>query len=149
MLNDNSTALDFLKCGEAVLAGHAWVPPFFASQAALDSRRCRLSPREGQLINLVSQGLRNKEIAWELKITEGTVRAYLSRLFDKLGVSDRYELALLGLRHFAQGACGPASRTVTSVSAGECDTLNAVLVCESTSALQPQVASAAEKRLFP
>jgi hypothetical protein len=52
----------------------------------------------------VVQGLRNKEIAYALNISEGTVKVYFSKLFQKLGVSDRYELAMLGLRH-----CGPDS----------------------------------------
>lgn len=133
VLNDNSSAADVLECVNAVRAGRAWVPPSI-SQAALVSRRCRLSRREGQLINLVSQGLRNKEIAWELKISEGTVKVYFSRLFDKLGVSDRYELALLGLRHSAQGPSGPPALTSAGNGVAR-DTLNAVFVCKSNSAL--------------
>jgi Bacterial regulatory proteins, luxR family len=49
---------------------------------------------------LVAQGLSNKEIAWSLGITEGTVKVYLSKLFDKVGVADRLELALLALKNF-------------------------------------------------
>ena len=50
---------------------------------------------------LLAQGLRNKEIAFSLQIGEGTVKVYLSRLFRKLGVSDRFELALYGLKNLA------------------------------------------------
>jgi DNA-binding NarL/FixJ family response regulator len=98
VLHDNSTADDILACLESVTNGHAWIPDSVA-QAASRSRRCHLSRREGQLLGLVVQGLRNKEIAHYLNITEGTVKVYFSRLFEKLGVADRYELALLGLRH--------------------------------------------------
>jgi DNA-binding NarL/FixJ family response regulator len=65
--------------------------------------RVALSHREGQLVNLLSQGLKNKEIAWTLRISEGTVKVYLSRLFRKLGVGDRFELALYGLRAMQVG----------------------------------------------
>ena len=56
-----------------------------------------LTPREKQLIALLAQGLRNREIADSLDITEGTVRIYLSKLYLKTGSRDRFELALLGL----------------------------------------------------
>jgi two-component system nitrate/nitrite response regulator NarL len=58
-----------------------------------------LSPREGQLVTLLSHGLKNKEIGAALRITEGTVKVYLSRLYDKVGVQDRFELALYALRN--------------------------------------------------
>src|SRR5450432_2214071 len=59
---------------------------------------------EGQLVTLLAQGLKNKEIATALNISEGTVKVYLSRLFQKLGVKDRFELALYGLKNLAPGA---------------------------------------------
>jgi hypothetical protein len=43
-------------------------------------------------------GYKNKEIAYTLGISEGTIKVYLSKLYRKLGVKDRYELALYGLR---------------------------------------------------
>ena len=61
--------------------------------------RVKVSPRESQLVALVAQGLRNKEIAYRLSISEGTVKVYLSKLFTKLGVEDRYQLALHGLKN--------------------------------------------------
>ena len=53
------------------------------------SRRKALTNRESQMIGLLAQAKKNKDITWELQITEGTVKVYLSRLYDKLGVSDR------------------------------------------------------------
>ncbi len=101
VLNDVSNPEDVRACLQAVTSGMRWVPPS-VTQAVLNTRRCHLSRREGQLLKLIAQGLRNKEIAYALSITEGTVKVYLSRLFTKVGVSDRFELALLGLRHSGQ-----------------------------------------------
>ena len=65
-----------------------------------------LSPREGQLVSLVAQGLKNKEIAFQLGITEGTVKGYLHKLFKKLGMNDRLDMALFGLKNLFGGqAC--------------------------------------------
>jgi len=63
------------------------------------SRRVALTTRESQLVSLLAQGLRNKEIAACLGITEGTVRIYLSKLFAKIGARDRFEVALFGLKN--------------------------------------------------
>jgi DNA-binding NarL/FixJ family response regulator len=115
VLHDSSRAGDIRACMESVGEGHVWVPQS-VTQAVLNYRRCRLSRREGQLLNLVSQGLRNKEIAYQLRISEGTVKVYFSRLFDKLGVSDRYELALLGLRHCAATPSGAQETTTAAAS---------------------------------
>jgi hypothetical protein len=48
--------------------------------------------------------MKNREIATALNISEGTVKVYLSRLFQKLDVKDRFELALYGLKNLAAGA---------------------------------------------
>jgi DNA-binding NarL/FixJ family response regulator len=61
--------------------------------------RVELTNRESQLLTLLARGMKNKEIASALSITEGTVKVYLSRLFQKTGVKDRYELALCGVRN--------------------------------------------------
>jgi DNA-binding NarL/FixJ family response regulator len=52
------------------------------------------SPRQLRVIQLVAQGLKNREIARELGIGEHVVRNYLSKIYDKIGVSNRVELAL-------------------------------------------------------
>lgn len=70
------------------------------------SRAIRLTPREGQLIMLLSQGLKNKEIATCLGISEGTVKVYLSKLFQKVGAKDRFELALFGLKNLTSAEVG-------------------------------------------
>jgi DNA-binding NarL/FixJ family response regulator len=58
-----------------------------------------LTQREAQLVNFLRNGLKNKEIARALGITEGTVKGHLTRLFRKVGVRNRFELALFGLRN--------------------------------------------------
>lgn len=57
-----------------------------------------LTRRENELLALVSEGLKNKEISARMGITPGTVKMYLEKLFDKVGARDRYELALYGLQ---------------------------------------------------
>jgi DNA-binding NarL/FixJ family response regulator len=71
------------------------------AQSPDGGRSVELSRREGQMISLLAQGLKNKEIAQCLGISEGTVKVYLSRLFQKTGASDRFDLALQGLRNSA------------------------------------------------
>jgi two-component system nitrate/nitrite response regulator NarP len=107
VLLDTSTPSDVLMCMETILSGGVWVPPAVA-KAAIVSRQCHLTKREGELMSLVACGLSNKEMAFRLGIGVGTVKVYLSRLFRKLGVADRYELALLSLRHGA-GSDGTAA----------------------------------------
>jgi len=107
VLLDSCSGAEIHACLESVLRGGSWVPASIA-QAVGASRRCNLTRREGQLLSLVSKGLSNKELAYALSITVGTVKVYLSRLFDKLEVSDRYELALLGLRQSGSVNASPA-----------------------------------------
>ena len=65
----------------------------------LTSKRVILTPRERQAMSFIAHCLKNKEIAYAMGLSEGTVKVYLSRLFDKVGVHDRFELALFALKH--------------------------------------------------
>jgi len=58
----------------------------------------RLSPREQAVVALIAQAMSNKEIAYELGLTYGSVKEYVSRIFRKTGARNRTELAL---RHAA------------------------------------------------
>jgi len=58
-----------------------------------------LSDREKEIVQLVAQGFRNREIGEKLFISEQTVKNHLHNIFDKLGVSDRLELALYAIHH--------------------------------------------------
>ncbi|MBV9406460.1 MAG: response regulator transcription factor [Acidobacteriaceae bacterium] len=61
--------------------------------------RAQLSQREREIIVLIAQGYKNKEIAEKMFITEQTVKNHLHNVFDKLGVSDRLELALYAIHN--------------------------------------------------
>jgi two-component system secretion response regulator SsrB len=69
VLSDTSNAEDVLACLRSLASGRRWVPPS-VTHAGLNTRRCHLSRRQGQLLKLIGQGLRNKEIAFALNISE-------------------------------------------------------------------------------
>jgi two-component system, NarL family, nitrate/nitrite response regulator NarL len=87
-----------IECMDAVVDGKAWVDREIAERTRLARERAASTPpltrRERELIELVRQGLRNRDIASELGVTEGTVKVYLHAIFDKLRVENRTELAL-------------------------------------------------------
>ncbi len=74
------------------------------------TRRIRLTRRESDLICLLVQGMKNKEIATALGLSEGTVKVYLCKLFQKVGAKDRFELALFGLRNLSFNGDGDGAR---------------------------------------
>jgi DNA-binding NarL/FixJ family response regulator len=72
------------------------------SLRVLNSRgRQILTPREEQVVALVAEGLSNRDTARELSLSEHTVKKYLFRIFDKLGISSRVELVLYAVNHGA------------------------------------------------
>jgi two-component system nitrate/nitrite response regulator NarP len=87
-----------LQSLDAVRDGQRWVDPEVALRIGVVKGRAAtgpsLTPRERDLVDLVRRGMRNREIADELGVTEGTVKVYLHALFDKLGVDNRTELAM-------------------------------------------------------
>jgi two-component system nitrate/nitrite response regulator NarP len=87
-----------LDCMEKVRKGERWVDPEIADRIAHVKERVArapsLTPRERELVELVRQGLRNRDIGAKLWVTEGTVKVYLHGIFDKLGVDNRTELAM-------------------------------------------------------
>lgn len=91
-----------IECLRKVNQGELWFEKSL-TDSMLSARKVSLTRREGQLVTLLSQGLKNKEIATVLCVSENTVKVYLSRLFQKVGVKDRFELALYGLRNVAAG----------------------------------------------
>ncbi|HEX6824098.1 MAG TPA: response regulator transcription factor [Candidatus Sulfotelmatobacter sp.] len=58
-----------------------------------------LTPREEQVVALVAEGLSNRQIAIELNLSEHTIKKYLFRIFEKLGISSRVELVLYAFHH--------------------------------------------------
>jgi len=67
-----------------------------------------LSLREKQIVNLIIQAKANKEIAWELHLTEGTIKEYLNRTFRKLALKNRTDLAVWALTKQAEIGLGSA-----------------------------------------
>jgi len=102
ILRSTLSAADQVECLRKVGAGELWFEQELCHRL-LTSKPVPLSGRQGQLVELISQGLKNKEIATLLQLSEGTVKVYVSRLFEKLGVKDRYELALFGLKNLNNG----------------------------------------------
>jgi len=99
-----------VKCVRKVARGETWIDnqsvnwviEAYRQQAAqLTSPRpkTKLSDKELLIISCVTQGMRNKEIASEIGTTEQVVKNYLRKVYDKLGVSDRLELALYCIHH--------------------------------------------------
>jgi DNA-binding CsgD family transcriptional regulator len=75
-----------------------------------------LSKREEEVVACVAEGLTNREIARQLTLSEHTVKNYLFRIFDKLGISGRVELVLYALSHreLAEGSDGNGLAPVES-----------------------------------
>jgi len=99
-----------VRCVRRIAAGETWIDnqsvnwvieAYRAQAAALVSPRNqpRLSPKEMAIITCITQGKRNKEIAFQLGTTEQVIKNYLRKIYDKLGVSDRLELALYCLHN--------------------------------------------------
>lgn len=98
-----------LSCLRAVAIGRNWMEDsVFKDALRVDGYpRSELTAREQQVLELVEQGFKNKDIASELGIRPGTVKIHLKHIFEKTGVRGRYGLALNGLRD--RGAlCLPA-----------------------------------------
>jgi DNA-binding NarL/FixJ family response regulator len=99
-----------VKCIRKIASGETWIDnqsvnlvieAYRSQAAAMVSPRTqpRLSPKEMAIITCITQGKRNKEIAYQLGTTEQVIKNYLRKIYDKLGVSDRLELALYCLHH--------------------------------------------------
>ena len=104
------TAEVLLKAIERVHAGEVWLGRSMIATVldelngtkqtdAEKAKIAALTARECEVITLIGQGLRNKEIAQRLFISETTVRHHLTSVFDKLGVSERLELMIYAYRH--------------------------------------------------
>jgi len=89
-----------LACLRTVSAGRSWMEDCVFRDSSRSERypRSELTAREQQVLELVEQGFKNKEIAQELGIRPGTVKIHLKHIFEKTGVRGRYGLALSGLK---------------------------------------------------
>ena len=102
-----------LKCIRKVSEGELWLDRATTAQVLRqftddhppqrpkdrDSKNSPLSPREREIVGLVIQGYKNRELAERLTISEQTVKNHMHNIFDKLGVSDRLELTLYSIHN--------------------------------------------------
>lgn len=84
---------------EAVLAGEAWLPPDVDltaedETAGLVQRLATLTPQQVRVLMMLSEGLLNKQIAFELGVSEATVKAHVSAILQKLGVESRTQAVI-------------------------------------------------------
>jgi DNA-binding NarL/FixJ family response regulator len=106
-----SIAPDLLiKCVRKIADGETWIDnqsiswvieAYRAQATTLTNPRTqpKLSKKELAIIGCITRGMRNKEIAYQIGTTEQVIKNYLRKIYDKLGVSDRLELALYCLHH--------------------------------------------------
>jgi DNA-binding NarL/FixJ family response regulator len=97
-LSTTASAQQFRECLQIAGQGELWMEKTL-TMSLLNNRPVRLSKRQSELVGLLVQGLKNKEIGATLGISEGTVKAYLTTLYEKVGARDRFELALFGLKN--------------------------------------------------
>jgi len=116
------------KCIECVHSGQVWANStelHFLLEALAQPNQAKLihlansplSTREADVVRCVAEGLTNREIARRLKLTEHTVKNYLFRIFDKLGVSSRVEVVLYALNGEARTVAHQNSRRSQSAAA--------------------------------
>jgi len=104
VLPESASDLEIIAAIEGVAAGLLVIHPDVAgyveptTPVANDAAFQALSPREGEILNLLAAGLANKEIAWQLKISEHTVKFHVASLFHKLNASTRAEAVAIGAR---------------------------------------------------
>ncbi len=94
-----------VDCVRRISSGHTWAQNENVSKELSDNDmvgarvRDRLTPKELRIVALIVQGYKNKEIAIQLGTTEQVIKNYLRNVYDKIGVSDRLELALFTIHH--------------------------------------------------
>jgi DNA-binding NarL/FixJ family response regulator len=100
----NVPGVDLVDCIRRVATGqrcvqHSNVTSILAQDSAGARVRDRLTPKEMQIVSLIVQGCKNKQIAMQLGTKEQVIKNYLRSIYDKTGVSDRLELALFTIHH--------------------------------------------------
>ena len=94
----SSLRKELLDTIRSVHAGRRHIPPQIAQEIALHAADEPLSAREVAVLHLVANGKANKQIAWQLSITEDTVKAHMKSIFGKLEVGDRTHAVTAALR---------------------------------------------------
>src|SRR5271165_6529546 len=118
-----------VRCVRRVAAGETWLDKQSvnwviqayraqALQGTAPRQQLRLSEKEMLIISGVSQGLKNKDIARQVGTTEQVVKNYLRKIYDKLQVADRLELALYSMNHRLLEGYVPEPRRPAHTAAG-------------------------------
>ena len=121
-----STALETMRSAiMQVLDGGRWTPPDFDPNAqpnkessALARRLASLTPQQIRVLMMLSQGLLNKQIAYELSVSEATVKAHVSAILQKLGVESRTQAVILATK--IEFGPGTVDRALTDASTARC-----------------------------
>ncbi len=92
------SADELIKAIRSVYSGKKYIQPEVAALLSENLFREELTPTETRILSEIVAGKSNKEIAYNLDISENTVKTHIKNVFDKLGVSDRTSAATLAIR---------------------------------------------------
>ena len=100
VIRKTADATSVMACLRTVAVGTTWMEDCLLStgEKSVRNSRSNLTPREQEVVELVEQGLKNKDIGLSMGIRPGTVKIHLKHIFEKTGIRGRYGLALSGLR---------------------------------------------------
>ena len=100
VMRKTADAPTVLACLRTVAEGRTWMEDSLLgdNEKSVRHSRSNLTPREQEVVELVEQGLKNKDIGLSMGIRPGTVKIHLKHIFEKTGIRGRYGLALSGLR---------------------------------------------------
>lgn len=110
----SSTVEQMIEALQAVIDGDQWTPPttdldlpaLDAAEADVAARLASLTPQQFRVLAMLSAGLLNKQIAFELGVSEATVKAHMTAIMQKLGASNRTQAVILAQRLALEGATG-------------------------------------------
>lgn len=119
----SSTVDQMVEALQAVLDGDSWVPESAESEGSLEvpeadvaSRLASLTPQQFRVLTMLSSGLLNKQIAFELGVSEATVKAHMTAIMQKLGATNRTQAVVLAQRLALDQPAGPARDLQADVS---------------------------------
>ena len=151
-----------VDCLRKVAAGETWLETKAVhwvmdayrnqnSRASGTRPKVQLTPKETLIVSCVTQGMKNKEIALRVGTTEQVVKNYLRKVYDKLGVADRLELALYCLNHHVvdhtKVPALPASPANGKAAAAAAGASGASSASSSASASSPEPSTSSSEKL--
>jgi DNA-binding NarL/FixJ family response regulator len=115
-LPKSSSAEDIYQAIDEVLKGGIWIPEHVSPQQSIADDELNaadaiasLTPKQFRVGSMVSQGLLNKQIAFELHVTEATIKAHMTEIFRKLGVHSRTQVVMM----FGKLAINPVNNVMS------------------------------------